>query len=87
MGKKNMKAMKGSELCNCKPGEGIFGLILIVLGIYFGVWGFITQLTAPISWSMWNFNALLLYLLGALFLGFGKMHKHRGYGCCSMHKM
>ena len=33
-GRKNMKSMKSSDMCTCKSGEGLFGLILIVFGIY-----------------------------------------------------
>lgn len=79
--------MKRKGKCGCRPGMGIFGVILVAVGIYFGVWGFMVQRGSVISWSMWNWNAMLLYLIGILLIGFGKMYKHKGYECCSIHKM
>lgn len=73
--------------CSCNLGMGILGLILLTAGLYFVVWGFITQTVSAISWSLWNWNALLFYLIGIVLIGLGKMSKYKGYGCCSVHGM
>jgi uncharacterized membrane protein YedE/YeeE len=75
------------QKCGCKPFAGFLGLILIAAGIYFLVWGFIDQTSNAISWNIWNMHAGLLYLIGAFLFGFGKMLKHKGYGCCKVHGM
>ena len=75
------------QKCECRPATGIGGMLLLALGIYFLVWGFIAQTSGAISWSSWNWNAGLLYLIGLFVLGVGHMLKHKGHGCCGMHGM
>ena len=75
------------QKCECNPGTGIIGVLLLAVGIYFLVWGFIDQTSNAISWSSWNWSAGLLYLIGVFLLGFGHIFKHKGYGCCKVHSM
>jgi uncharacterized membrane protein len=71
------------EKCGCKPFMGILGVVLIALGIYSLVWGFMIQTAKTVTpWA-----ALGLYLIGVLLAGFGMMLKHRGYSCCKVHQM
>ena len=51
-----------------KPVVGILGMILLAAGVYFLVWGFMTQTISSISWGSWNLNAVLLYLIGLFYL-------------------
>jgi hypothetical protein len=73
------------EKCKCRPAIGVLGVILLTLGIYFLVWGFSIQTTGNISWSNWNWSALLSYLIGIILLGFGIIAKHKGYEECKLH--
>ncbi|MGD9276849.1 MAG: hypothetical protein PVJ67_06785 [Candidatus Pacearchaeota archaeon] len=75
------------DKCTCKPGIGVLGMILLTAGIYFLVWGFMTQTKSYISWMSWNWIAALYYLIGLFLLGFGKIYKHKGYGRCKLHSM
>jgi len=75
---------KEKEKC-CKPGLGILGTLFMVFGVYFLIWGIMLQTRGGISWSTWNWSALLLYLIALVLLGFGKMMKFMGHGCCGMH--
>jgi TM2 domain-containing membrane protein YozV len=72
--------MAKEMMCEGKPGMGILAAALMAVGIYFLIWGFMTQMASAISWSLWNWNALLYYLIGFLVLGLGKMLKHKGHG-------
>jgi len=73
--------------CDCKPGMGILGMILLAAGIYFLVWGFMAQTASVISWEVFNWGAGLLYLIGILLFGVGKMLKYQAHGSCKLHSM
>jgi membrane-bound ClpP family serine protease len=75
------------DKCECRPGIGVLGMVLIVAGIYFLVWGFMIQTNSNLSWSSWSWWAALNYLIGIFLFGFGKIYKHKGYGCCKVHSM
>lgn len=77
--------MAKDENSGCKPGFGILGIIFMVFGIYFLIWGIMTQFRGNISWSLWNWNALLSYLIAAVLLMLGKMIKFKSYSC-KMHQ-
>jgi len=77
--------MAKAEKCSCMPGMGLLALILITAGIYFLVWGFYNQSTTLLSWSMWNWESMLYYLIGLLLVWCGKMAKHSGCHNCTMH--
>jgi hypothetical protein len=76
-----------TQKCGCKPCVGFLGVILMVVGIYFLVWGFQIQMITKLSWSVWNWTSMLMYLIGILALLFGKMAKHKGFCCCKEHSM
>ncbi len=77
--------MAAKPKCECKPIHGIIGVILMALGIYFLVWGFMTQTTSVISWSVWNFSACLLYLIGIIVFKVGIILKNKCYLNCKLH--
>jgi len=71
--------MAKEEKHGCKPGFGILGAIFMAFGIYFLIWGIMLQVRGNISLSMWNWSAIILYLVALLLLGFGKMLKCMGH--------
>ena len=60
-------------------------VVLFAVGAYFLVWGFVSQTTSVISWSSFDLNALLFYLIGVLILVFGKMAKWGSSANCKLH--
>jgi len=76
-----MDKMNGME-CKCEMFGGLLSLVLMTAGFYFLVWGFMLQTQSYISWKMWNWPALSLYLAGFVLLGIVKMIKHKH--CCDM---
>lgn len=75
------------DKCTCKPAIGILGVAIMAAGVYFLVWGFMTQTTSSISWSSWNWGAGLFYLIGLFLLCIGKMVKMKGCSCKLHHPM
>ena len=71
--------------CNCNWIMALISVILFAIGIYFIVWGFVSQTTSGISWSSLDLNALLFYLIGVLILVFGKMAKWGSSANCKLH--
>ena len=71
--------------CNCNWTMSLISVILFAVGIYFLVWGFVSQTTSGISWSSLDLNALLFYLIGVLVLVFGKMAKWGSSANCKLH--
>jgi len=71
--------------CNCNWIMALISVILFAIGIYFIVWGFVSQTTSGISWSSLDLNALLFYLIGVLVLVFGKMAKWGSSANCKLH--
>lgn len=71
--------------CNCNFWVGLLGLLLMAFGVYFLVWGFVTQTTSSISWNSWNFEAMLYYLVGLGILMLGKIAKCRSCSGCKIH--
>lgn len=74
--------MAKSNKCECNWGLGIIAIILLAFGLYFLVAGFISQTGTG---ALWNWNAILMYALGALIVGFGKVTKYKACGGCSEH--
>ena len=63
----------------------LISVVLFAVGAYFLVWGFISQTIAGISWSSFDLNAMLFYLLGFLIFAFGKMAKWGSSANCKLH--
>jgi len=70
--------------CECNWGLGFLGLILVAAGLYFVVWGFISQTTTALSGAL-NWTAALYYLIGVALMGFGKMSKRSSCSDCKVH--
>mgnify|MGYP001559874197 CR=1 FL=1 len=71
--------------CECNWGATLFAVILFTAGIYFLVWGFVSQTTAGVSWNLIDWNAALLYLIGFAVLWLGKMAKWSSSSYCKLH--
>jgi len=71
--------------CQCNPAAGLFGLILLAVGFYFIVMGFLMQISNASIQFFWNWWAMLYYLIGFLLLALGKFSKHRACSHCEMH--
>ena len=65
------------KCCEGKHWFVILGMIFAAFGIYFLVWGFSLVLSNVISWTIWNWNAILCFLIGIFLLGIGKMIKFK----------
>ncbi|MEI6243338.1 MAG: hypothetical protein WCP39_08075 [Chlamydiota bacterium] len=76
--------MAKEEKCKCRPAMGVLGIILLTVGLYTLVLGFILQTTAG---AYINWQALLSYLVAVVLLGFGMMSRHKGYCECKLHSM
>lgn len=63
----------------------LISVILFAAGVYFLVWGFVSQTTGNISWNSLDWNAVLFYLIGILVLGLGKMAKWSSSANCKLH--
>jgi len=63
----------------------LISVVLFAVGIYFIVWGFVSQTTSGISWNFLDWNAVLFYLIGVLVLVFGKMAKWGSSVNCKLH--
>jgi hypothetical protein len=70
--------------CGCRPILGLSGIVLVALGIYAVVWGFLFQASSILAIKE-VLITLLAYLVGVFLLGFGCMLKYKGYNCCSIH--
>lgn len=65
-------------------GMMILSIVLMTLGIYFLVWGFIAQTGSNVTLDIY---AMLYYLIGVVLFGLGKKFKHKGMGMdMMMHK-
>ncbi len=73
------------DQCNCKWSMSLISVVLFAVGAYFLVWGFVSQTTSGVSWSSFDLNALLFYLLGFLVFAFGKMAKWGSSANCKLH--
>ncbi len=73
------------DQCNCKWSMSLISVVLFAVGIYFLVWGFVSQTTSGVSWSSFDLNALLFYLIGFLVFAFGKMAKWGSSANCKLH--
>ena len=71
--------------CSCNWIMALTSVVLFAVGAYFLVWGFVSQTTSVISWSSFDLNALLFYLIGVLILVFGKMAKWGSSANCKLH--
>ena len=71
--------------CNCNWFMALISVVLFAVGIYFLVWGFVSQTTSGISWNFLDWNAVLFYLIGVLVLVFGKMAKWGSSVNCKLH--
>lgn len=71
--------------CNCNWIMALLSVVLFAVGAYFLVWGFVSQTTSGVSWSSFDMNALLFYLLGFLVFAFGKMARWGSSANCKMH--
>lgn len=65
------------DKCEHKPLIGIVAAIFGAFGIYFLIWGFMVQTSNAISWTIWNWSAILCFLIGIFLLGIGKMIKFK----------
>lgn len=63
----------------CKSPNLVISWVLMTLGIYFLVWGFMLQTGNTISWKSWNWPALSQYLIGFILFGLGKMIKFHAF--------
>lgn len=73
------------DQCNCNWSMSLISVVLFAVGAYFLVWGFVSQTTSGVSWSSFDLNALLFYLLGFLVFAFGKMAKWGSSANCKLH--
>ncbi len=71
--------------CSCNWVMALISVILFAVGAYFLVWGFVSQTTSGVSWSSFDLNAMLFYLIGFLVFAFGKMAKWGSSANCKMH--
>ncbi len=58
-------------------GKMILGEVLVALGIYFIVWGFITQSLGGMRLNIW---ALVEYFIGLFLMGLDKVIKWKAMG-------
>lgn len=77
-----MAKKMSKNTCECNWGAGILALILMAFGLYFLVWGVLSQVASGVAW---NWNAILMYLVGVLVVGLGKMAKYKACGGCGSH--
>lgn len=73
-----------AKVCCCNGGQICLSTILYVIGLYFLVWGFVVQIAEEISWSAWNWSALLYYLIGLAAIALGKWAKYNGCKMCEV---
>ncbi len=71
--------------CNCNSGFILLAMVLFAVGVYFLVLGFMSQTTSGAGWNMWDWNAMLLYLIGFVVFGLGKWTKWSGCSDCKVH--
>jgi len=73
--------------CECSPTLGLGALILMAVGFYAVIWGFLTQfmLAPTLSFTVYSWKAMFLYVLGFLLLGVGRHLKYAAHACCSVH--
>ena len=63
------------------PGYGILAAIVMAVGIFFAVQGFVLQLTLQGGWDMNTMWWILgYYFVGVLLIGGAKMLKWKAYG-------
>lgn len=67
---------------NCNFGLGLLAIVLFAIGLYFLVWGFLTQTTSGITW---DWNVLLYYLIGFAVMALGKWAKWSSCKDCKVH--
>ena len=63
----------------------LISVVLFAVGAYFLVSGFVSQTTNGASWSSFDLNAMLFYLIGFLVFAFGKMAKWGSSANCKLH--
>jgi len=73
------------DKCTCNMALGFFGIVIMAVGAYFLVWGFMVQTAGSVSWSSWNWNAGLMYVIGLFLLCLGKRVKFSACGKCPIH--
>lgn len=71
--------------CECNWVMTLVSVILFAVGAYFIVGGFVSQTTSGVSWSSFDLNAVLFYLLGFLIFAFGKMANWGSTANCKLH--
>ncbi len=76
------RSRPSGKKCSCNPGWLIVAVILLAIGLYGVVGGFIAQ-NAGFSVS----TVLPWYFVGILLLVFGKMCKWKSHGACPAHGM
>lgn len=73
-----------APVCECRTGTGIFGLILLAVGIYALVAGFIYQFNNPRI--AWNLVSALYYLVGVSLMVVGKIMSRTAHASCKVHR-
>lgn len=79
MAKARPKASRSSR-CNCNPGWLLVGVILLTIGLYGVVAGFVEQFAGagPSAVLPW-------YFVGILLIVFGKLSKWKSHAACPVH--
>jgi len=79
-------AKMGEGKCSCSPVWMIISAIVMAVGIFLLVQGFVTQLQLQGSWDSSDLTwAVGYYFVGVLLIGAGKILKWKACSCCSAH--
>lgn len=79
-------AKMGEGKCSCSPVWMIISAIVMAVGIFLLVQGFVTQLQLQGSWDSSDLTWTVgYYFVGVLLIGAGKILKWKACSCCSAH--
>ena len=79
---KMMKMGKMGE-CACDWGGSILAVIMVALGIWFLVGGFVTQLS--VTGRSFDWMVAVWYVIGVALVMWGKIWGYKSCGCCPVH--
>ncbi len=83
-----MARMTKGERCACNPGWMILSAIVIAIGAFLAIQGFVMQLSLQGVWDMSSVAWILgYYFVGVLLVGAGKILKWRAGCMCPAHGM
>ena len=83
-----MPRMTKGAKCTCNPTYMILSAIIIAVGAFMAIQGFVTQLTLGGAWDMGAISwILVLYIVGIIIVGVGKIVKWKAHGMCPAHGM